>query len=185
MGIADQTMAQITREQWDDYQNTFVPLENELIAQVQSNDEIEQDATESMRLTNAAFDSAQGVQDRALQSTGTQLDPTQRKALSRRMKLRRAAAVAGAANTTRRAGKDRRLGQMADIVAMGRGVSSNAMQGLSTAASNEAAIKSANANAKAQHQAGQLSGMASGAAMGWQIGGAPGAALGAIAGLIL
>ena len=182
---ADQMMANITREQWADFQTTFVPIENELIAEVQSNDAINTDAGEAVRLTGAAFDSASQVQSRALERSRRSLDPDQKRAMERRMSLRRAAAMAGAANATRRSGRDRRLGQLADLVGMGRGISSNAMQGISDVATMENNRNQANANARQQHRAGQLSGLAAGAAMGFQMGGPVGAGFGALAGLIL
>lgn len=99
MGVASDTLANISREQWDDYKSRFVPLENELI------DAYNNPALRAERMadvTNRANDaatSAVGVAQRGLSRYGQTYEG--QAGLTRQADLSRATSVVDARNTNR------------------------------------------------------------------------------------
>jgi len=93
--------AALTRQQWQDYVQNFVPIENKLI----------QYATDPSVVTNAmqnastdvtgAFDAQQGATQRRLKGFGVALDADEQKASDRSFGLAKSLADVGAQNTAR------------------------------------------------------------------------------------
>ena len=100
-------MAAVSRAQWEDYKNRYIPLENELIAAYNNPADRAARISEAANLSGQAFDSAAGVGQRTMQRMGVNFDPSQ----DRGFGLKRAAATVDAMNTTRQhlAGRDELL----------------------------------------------------------------------------
>lgn len=96
---ASKTYAQMTREQWSDYLNRFVPVENALISSYQNPGMAAAQISGARQLSDAAFTAAEGTAQRQAARYGLnmQSDP----AYQRRVDLGQAAASTDAANMTR------------------------------------------------------------------------------------
>lgn len=98
---AADTFAAVTKEQWSNYVNTFVPIENKLI----------QYATDPTVVSTAMSTASQGVQDaytaqqgataRQLKGLGTSLSPDEQAAQTRSAGLQEGLADVSAQNTAR------------------------------------------------------------------------------------
>lgn len=80
---ANQMFAEITRKQWADYVQNYIPIENQLIAYATDPSVPGQAMAKASDNVNAAFDQQQGAVQRRLASMGTSLSPDERKAYDR------------------------------------------------------------------------------------------------------
>ena len=96
---AAQTYAAMTRDQWANYVNTFVPLENQLIQYATDPTQVTKAMTNASADVNASFDQQEGATQRRLRGLGVTLDADQQAAQKRQFGLSRALADAGAQNT--------------------------------------------------------------------------------------
>lgn len=107
---AGDTFAALTRLQWDQYLQNFVPLENEIIYQA-TNPQVAADAVMNARTDVAnAFDVQEGVQERRLRGLGLALDEDQQRAITRQTRLSESLADVNAANMTQQRVQDRQMG---------------------------------------------------------------------------
>jgi hypothetical protein len=97
-GTASETFAQITRQQWSDYLNTFVPIENQLIKYATDPGVVSSAMSEASGDVNAAFDAQQGATDRRLQGLGVTLSPEEQAARTKSTGLARSLTDVGAQN---------------------------------------------------------------------------------------
>lgn len=98
---ASDTFAALTREQWADYQNTYVPLENQLIQQAMDPEAANQAMASASQNVNDSFTAQQGATDRRLRGLGLQLTPEQQAASTRATALSKSLTDVGAQNTAR------------------------------------------------------------------------------------
>lgn len=98
---ASDTFAALTREQWSDYVNTFVPLENQLIQQAMDPEAANRAMASASQNVNDAFAAQQGATDRRLRGLGLQLTPEQQAASTRATALSKSLTDVGAQNTAR------------------------------------------------------------------------------------
>lgn len=98
---AQDTFAALTREQWADYVNTFVPLENQLIQQATDPEAASRAMASASENVNDAFAAQQGATDRRLRGLGLQLTPEQQAASTRATALSKSLTDVGAQNTAR------------------------------------------------------------------------------------
>lgn len=98
---ANNTFAAITRQQWANYVNTFVPIENKLI-QYATDPGVVSDAMEraSQGVTDS-FAAQEGATQRRLKGLGVTLDADEQQAQSRATGLAKSLADVGAQNVTR------------------------------------------------------------------------------------
>jgi hypothetical protein len=89
---ATQKFEDMTRMQWENYVNTFVPLENKLIDTAMSVTAAPNAMLEAQRDVNAAFDASQASTDRRLRGQGVVLDADQQAARARSTGVARALA---------------------------------------------------------------------------------------------
>lgn len=99
--VASDTFAALTREQWADYQNTYVPLENQLIQQAMDPEAANRAMASASQNVNDAFAAQQGATDRRLRGLGLQLTPEQQAASTRATALSKSLTDVGAQNTAR------------------------------------------------------------------------------------
>lgn len=99
---ADETFAEIVREQFADYEKRYIPVEDELMRTMGDKAHYEElmgqvDTEASNRIAASA-----GIADRNLSRYGVQLTDREQQQINRQTDLRSAAASAGAQNMTRR-----------------------------------------------------------------------------------
>lgn len=144
--------SQVTRAQWQDYQERYVPRELEALGIATDMDFTEEGdragATAARQQSLAA-----GAFTRQLGRQNVQLTDAQKAGLSRRRMFGQSQAVAGAENVTRRGLKDRNVNALADMVAIGRGIQNTAAGGLQSAANMQAQRDEAGRQMKAQQRA--------------------------------
>jgi hypothetical protein len=98
---AAQNFEALTREQWASYIGTFVPIENQLIAQAMDTRLPGQAMDAASEDVNASFDAQQGATQRRLRGLGLQLTPEQKAATERATNLNRSLTDVGAQNMAR------------------------------------------------------------------------------------
>ena len=98
---AQDTFAALTREQWADYVNTYVPLENQLIQQATDPEAANRAMASASQNVNDAFAAQQGATDRRLRGLGLQLTPEQQAASTRATALSKSLTDVGAQNVAR------------------------------------------------------------------------------------
>jgi hypothetical protein len=98
---ASDTFAALTREQWADYQNTFVPLENQLIQMATDPEAANQAMADASQNVNDSFAAQEGATDRRLRGLGLQLTPEQQAASTRATALSKSLTDVQAQNTAR------------------------------------------------------------------------------------
>ena len=103
IGVASDTLAGISREQWEDYKTRYLPLEHQLIAAYGNPADRARLESEAVGLTGRSFDTAAGVGARTLSRMGVSYDPSR----DRGFGLRRVAAEVDALNMTRQHMKGR------------------------------------------------------------------------------
>lgn len=96
---AGDTYAALTRDQWQQYVSTFVPLENQLIDYATSPDTVNNAMSEASRDVNASYDVQAGATQRRLRGLGVNLTPEQQGAQTRSLGISRSLADVGAQNT--------------------------------------------------------------------------------------
>lgn len=98
---ASDLFAQATRQQWSDYVNTFVPIENKLIKYATDPTVVSSAMSDASKGVNDAFDAQQGATQRRLQSLGVSLSPDEQAAQTRSAGLTRSLADVQSQNTAR------------------------------------------------------------------------------------
>jgi len=98
---ASDTFAALTREQWADYQNTFVPLENQLIQMATDPEAANRAMADASQNVNDAFAAQEGATGRRLRGLGLQLTPEQQTASTRATALSKSLTDVQAQNTAR------------------------------------------------------------------------------------
>ena len=98
---ANDTFNQVTRQQWSDYVNTFVPIENQLISYATDPTQPAQAMAAASTGINQAFDAQAGSTQRRLQGLGVSLSPDEQKASTLSSGLTRSLADVQGQNTAR------------------------------------------------------------------------------------
>lgn len=96
---ASDTYAALTRQQWADYVNTFVPIENQLIQYATDPNVVNNAMSEASGNVVDAYDAQRGAINRRLRSLGVNLDPDQKRSQERSFGLSKSLADVGAQNT--------------------------------------------------------------------------------------
>jgi len=104
---AAQTFAALTRDQWQTYLNTFVPLENKLIQYAMDPGTVSSAVASARQDVAQSFDAQEGVQQRRLRSFGLEMSSEEQAAATRQTGLSKALADVNAANQTATRVKDR------------------------------------------------------------------------------
>jgi len=122
---AGDTFAALTRSQWADYVNTFVPLENQLIQYATDPGVVSDAMKKASTNVNQSFDATQASTARRLKGLGVTLSPEERDAQTRSYGLARSLADVQAQNLSRDMTMRRQqsvLGNPAPSAAAGGGV---------------------------------------------------------------
>lgn len=143
--------AEITRAQWQQFQQLYAPLQKDLIAKAMQTD-FSVEGDQAGMDAAASAQAARGTLARNMSRLGTRMTAEQAEAVRRRSQLGLTKGVAQAENTTRRGLYDSRGNLLAGITALGQGHATGAMSGFNAAANNAASQEMAlNAGAAAAH----------------------------------
>lgn len=158
--------AEITRDQWDDYQTRFVPRENALIDAIGNKEMQGLEMARAGDAVDQAYDTTEKNNTMRAARTGGMSDE-QRKAASRRMELGKAKTGSKTTNNVRQNIKDRDLNLLSGMVNTGRGVRGQALGGLASSAQAEASRNNTNTQIAANNTAGRwgVAGSAAGLAI--------------------
>lgn len=159
------TAAGVTRAQWQHFLNVYRPLEDQVLQRAMQTD-FTAEGDRAGTMAAAGLASSAGTYERNLRRAGVALSAEERNAVARRRSTSQTRAVAGAENVTRRGMKEQRTNLLAQMVGIGRGVSSTAMGGLNAVADLEAQRAVAREQSKAQGRQMALSTAASLASLG-------------------
>lgn len=147
---ADKTYANITRQEYQDFQDNFGEYEKDLIKKSQEDTSLIDDAkVDSRQAASLMAD----VNQRNLDRYGASLTPAQRQAMERTQKSGSTLSSIQAVNDARLRQQDLNDSLQASLISIGQGVNVNAQQGLASAASNETARRNAYEQAKAANKA--------------------------------
>lgn len=98
---ASDTFAAVTRQQWSNYVNTFIPIENKLIQYATDPTVVSSAMSGASSDVHNAFDASQGGIQRRLAGLGTSLSPDEQAASTRSTGLEEGLADVQAQNTAR------------------------------------------------------------------------------------
>lgn len=98
---ASDTYAALTRQQWENYVSTFVPIENQLIKYATDTTLPGQAMAQAHQDVSSAYDTQAGTQARKLAGMGIALNPSEQAASTRATGLSRALADVQGMNTAR------------------------------------------------------------------------------------
>lgn len=106
---ASKTYAAISRAQWDDYEQRYQPIEDELVGMIGNTANLQDQLSRGDQLVDAAFGTAKQSQGLNLSMYGVASDAQTDAAHNRGLSLAHAAAKAGSQNTIRTSNYDRDL----------------------------------------------------------------------------
>jgi len=178
-------LAAITNEDFAIYEDDFLPVEEDLIAEVTDPASGNNAASQALQDALAGFDRQKSVADRGLGRTGTSVTVGQQSKLDSARGLARSTTGVGAANLARRNQNADNDATITNLVQAGQSLRGVALQGLGAAA-NMSSQRDAQGRANdAQAQAGFLSNVGTGAGVGFAVGGPVGAGIGAGVGALV
>lgn len=134
-GNPDDQLSSIADSQYSYYQNQYVPFQNSLIAQSRSRSPSL--LGEQSTYTDTANNNLEGINARALARYGTARSDRQKSAAGRMNALSQAAAASKSANDMALSERDMNTAMLGQMAALGRGLSTQSLDGLSGAAANE------------------------------------------------
>jgi len=146
----EQTLANMTRADYNYYLQNIRPRELELIDRAQNDTSLIDQAKEDRNMSAGLLS---GVEERNRSRYGAALTPAQLQQQQKSIERETTLAGAGGVNNARVAQKDANRGLMADLINIGQGVNRASMQGLSGAAQNQANRNTAYENAKSAYKA--------------------------------
>ena len=150
----EQTYADITRKDYEDYIRDYRDFEERLIAARDDTSLIDR-AREDAQIQT---DIAAGVQQRNIERYGgAGLTPVQRQEQQKAASLGGSLNRAGLINNARIAQREVNQATLADLINIGQGVNRNALQGLGDASQMAARKESAYRSAKAAHRSQMMS----------------------------
>lgn len=160
----DSQLAAITRDQWQHFLDIYRPVEQDVLRTAMSTDFSAQGDLAGVNAAKSVTASA-GTAARNISRSGATLTTEESSAIDRRRDLSLSKAVGRAENSTRRALSNTRANLLAQLVGIGRGVSTTAMSGLQSVADMAAQREVLNQQQRAQATSTNLSAAASAAAI--------------------
>lgn len=187
----DERLATIAREQHEQYVETYLPVEQELLARTRDPDVVRKGIERATELVGAGFDVAGETRAREMRRYGIGLTDERRARLESASGREEALQTVGAQNIVRSGTVDRRRAGTQELVASGRGLQASATQAATTAAGMAASRNIVGQQAQAAKRAAAIGTAATGAGLGayigagTSVGGPAGAALGLGLGLLV
>ena len=118
---ASDLYASLTRDQWANYVDTFIPIENKLIKYATDPSVVSDAMASASTDVNKAFDAQQGVTQRRLSGLGVQLSPDEQAASTKAAGLDRSLVDVQSQNTARDLTKQRQQSILGSPVPQGAG----------------------------------------------------------------
>lgn len=140
---ADEALAQITRDDFANFEEVFAPLEKQVL-DIAINRDFSKEGDEAGVRAKEGLAASSRAFERTLSRQNVGLTAEQRKGLARRTDLAKARSSAGAENVTRRGLEKRNINLLANLINIGRGIATSATSGLNTAAGLAQSRKLAN-----------------------------------------
>jgi hypothetical protein len=151
---AAQAPEKIAREQYQYYEDEFIPSERKFAGLIRKPEEIERIAQNTG--ISALSSTANADLGRDMGRFGLNLDPTQQAELKQMQSMGDAGAVAGAKTRTRGGLYDLNLQRQGEFAGLGRGLATTSTGAINTSAANKNATDSANKQMAAQHQSSMI-----------------------------
>jgi len=149
---ADKAAAYVTRAEWTEYQDRYIPNEQAALKEIMRTDfSAEMNQAENVANTQTAV--AQGTLGRRLSDSGITLNDRQKESIARRQSIGASTNVAAARNTTGRNMKLRNLNALGEMVGIGRGIATTAQKGLAQASGLQTNRQASDAAISAQNRA--------------------------------
>ena len=142
----DQQMADIANSQYGYYKRNYVPFENKMIANATG--DMTPRISSALNNLSTFQQNAAGIQNRSLSRYGMAQDPRMTAAMNRQQGLSNAAQSANLHNTMAQGLYDQNLSTLGSMTAIGRGLSTQAIDGIGASAANESARNAQYSNAK-------------------------------------
>ncbi len=163
---ANAWQGEIAKSQWDDYQKLYKPLEQKMVQEVERFDSQQAYDDAGSEAQATVNDQLAQAQARLSRQPGT-ADPSSPAAQAAQMRLALSGAAmgAGAANQARQQVRDKAWAHKMDMLGLGKGLVTNASNGLAANARTSAALAGMN-NANANQTASAVGGMVQGLAQG-------------------
>jgi hypothetical protein len=177
-------LADITNDQFQQYEEDFKPVEEALIEEVEDNTAELAASEQAKKDSRAAFDRGMKRNERRIKRTGITMSAGQAANLDKQMGLAGGRTVTGAANLAYRGQEQEDAATTTDLVLAGQGLRGTALSALGNAATMESQREQAGLALQAQHTQNTLGSIGSGAALGFQMYGPVGGAVGAGIGLL-
>jgi len=152
-GKPDDQLASISDSQYKYYQNQYVPYQNSLIRKARS--PISGLSDEFDTYTDSANRTLAGIDARAMDRYGTARTARQSAATDRLNNLQQAAARSSAKTDLALQDRDMNTAMLGQMAALGRGLSTQSVEGLSSAAANERSRQMQEAQADAAAEQAQ------------------------------
>lgn len=149
---ADAINARITRDQFQDYQERFAPIEAEFIGELMDENYVTRGVDNTRDRVKQAHESAIGVSERDISRAGLNVTPRQREAIERLRKLGFAKNMTSGMNTARDVYSDLQMEGMNTMMGYGRGLVRSSAETSGQLAQSAANRTRNNAVARAQHQ---------------------------------
>lgn len=146
----EQTLANISQADYDNYLKNIQPLELELLDKAKNDTSLIDQAVEDRDRSNALMT---GIANRNANRYGAALTPAQLQQQARQLQMGTTLAGVQGVNDARVAQKDANRALMADLIDIGQGVNRSSLSSLGNAAAAAAQRESAFKSAKAQHKA--------------------------------
>lgn len=181
----DQQLANITNEEFDIYKADFLPVEEELIAEVTDEQRGNKAAEKAMRDFQEGFGRQKKVRDRGLGRQGIETTAGQQAKMGRAEGLATAVGSVGAANMARRATIAEDEQTVSEMVNAGQSLRGIALQGLGAAAGMQTQRDMQGRAAASQQSQNFMGNVATGAGVGMATFGPPGALVGAGVGALV
>lgn len=147
----------IAREQYQDYENRIVPVEDAYRRRVLSDRRMNNQVQSAGKEIDRSFRGATLDQNRDMARYGIQLTPDQKRSMNRMRAFARTSAKAGAMNSTRGVLDDQRYEALTTQVGYGRDLAEGAAQGAGNVAGMAAERDSYNRQVDAQESAQRMS----------------------------
>jgi len=163
-GTPDQIAANMTRDQWQHFLDTYKPVEDEVLRKAMQTD-FTAEGDQAGATAAAGVNASRGSLARSLSRSGATLTTEESNAIRRRQQNSLTKAVSRAENTTRRGLKESRSQLLAGVVNIGRGVANTAQAGAQNVAGLAAQREAQHQQGKAATSAANMSAAASVAAL--------------------
>jgi hypothetical protein len=164
-GSADSSAAYITRQQYQDYIDRYVPLEDTLIDRIGNQEYQREQVGNAVQSSGMAYQSGMKTARRDLSRYGVNMNPTETTSFERKAKMGETLSKISAANTTRQELEQQDINMAFGMSNYGRNALASANTLIGNAASAESTRNATNSAISAQNKKANQQAIASVAAM--------------------